>query len=136
MLNHNGKCLTLTHFVCNTKLRFDFWILYHILSSLNWCICWKEGVEILNLECPRLWHHLKLSGHLHTSGSVWCRSEFVYYEFYLDRTRFEAVFMLNTGFFYNQCSLENISAKLNYIASCTFHSTFKVKCLVGGAKSL
>ncbi len=49
MLNRDAKCLTLTHFICNTKLRFDFWILYHILSSLNWWICWKEGVAILNL---------------------------------------------------------------------------------------
>ncbi len=49
VLNHDAKCLTLTHFVCNTKLRFDFWILYHILSSLNWWICWKEGVAVFNL---------------------------------------------------------------------------------------
>lgn len=138
------KCLTMTHFVCNTKLRFDFWILYHILSSLNWWICWKkEGVEILSFY---FWN---LTYDIISSFQAICTLQVVFdaepslftMSFTLTWTRLEASFTLNTGFFFNQGSLEkfafvDISAKLYYIASCTFHSTFKMKCLVGGAKSV
>lgn len=35
-----------------------------------------------------------------------------------------------------KCAFGNISAKLHYIASCMFHNTFKMKCLVSSANSL
>lgn len=55
LLNCDDKWIAMTRFVCNTKLHFDFWILYHTLSSLNFTsgwICWKEW----DLLCFSFWN--------------------------------------------------------------------------------
>lgn len=142
MLNRDGKCLTMTHFVCNTKLRFDFWILYHILSSLNWWICWKEGVEISSFSFWNLAYDIISSFLAVFTLKVVFNAEASLFtmSFTLTWTRLEAGFTLDMGYFFNRGSLEkfafvDISAKFSK-KTCTFHSTFKVKCLVGGATSV
>lgn len=108
MLNRDGKCLTMTHFVCNTKLRFDFWILYHILSSLNWWICWKEGVKIWSFSFWNLAYNIISSFLAVFTLKVVFNAEASLFTMSLTLTwtRLEAGFTLGMGFFSNRGSLE------------------------------
>lgn len=127
----------MTHFVCNTKLRFDFWILYHILSSLNWWICWKEGVKIWSFSFWNLAYNIISSFLAVFTLKVVFNAEASLFTMSLTLTwtRLEAGFILDMGFFSNRGSLECFCWHFCK-KTCTFHSTFKVKCLVGGATSV